>query len=711
MMAETLLEQLNEHQCQAVTAKAQHLLVLAGAGSGKTRVLVHRIAWLIQTQQVSPFSILAVTFTNKAAFEMRSRIEAMLSISTRGMWVGTFHGLSHRLLRAHWREAGLLENFQILDSDDQYRLIKRVQKDLGLSEEKWAPRRTQWFINENKDQGLRPKHIDDHADLYTKTLIKIYQSYEEVCQRAGLVDFAELLLRAYELWSNNEALKTHYQERFAHVLVDEFQDTNTIQYAWIKLLAGEQGYLTIVGDDDQSIYGWRGAKVENIQNFCTHFADAKTIRLEQNYRSTATLLQAANHLIAHNSQRLGKELWTQGKEGEPITVFAAYNDLDEARYIVESISEWYRQTNSYQDIAVLYRSNAQSRVLEEALINANIPYRIYGGLRFFERAEIKDALAYLRLLVNRNDDAAFERVINTPTRGIGERTLSEIRKFALAQHCSLWSAATQLLQGDVLNGRAKNAVQRFIDLIIQMDKMIAKETLSKQIALVIQHSGLRDAYVLSSHEKAQIKLENLNELISAGLQFSSESEGQNPLIAFVTHAALESGENQSDAYQDCVQLMSLHAVKGLEFPLVFMSGLEEGLFPHKMSYDDPQRLEEERRLCYVGMTRAKQKLVISHAQMRRLQGEDRYNRPSRFVAEIPTQFIRKVRNPSRVSRPQLQSQCANAPFPLGSTVKHKQFGSGVVMNYEGEGEHLRVQVNFLDAGTKWLVLSYANLQT
>lgn len=721
MDVSTLVDPLNDAQRQAVAAPLGNSLVLAGAGSGKTRVLVHRIAWLLQVENQSPFSIFAVTFTNKAANEMRGRIESLIGNSTHGMWVGTFHGLAHRLLRTHWQEVGLPENFQILDADDQQRLIRRVLAALNLDEAQWVPKQVQWFINNNKDAGLRPKHVDDHNDLHTKTLIRIYQAYEEACQRSGLVDFAEILLRAHELWLNNPAILSHYQQRFGHVLVDEFQDTNAIQYAWIRLLVGNTGTLMVVGDDDQSIYGWRGAKIENIQRIHKDFTDLQVVRLEQNYRSTGNILAAANALIQHNDGRLGKNLWTQDGAGELISLYAGFNDLDEARFVVDKIGQWIRQGNQRRDVALLYRSNAQSRVLEESFVQAGIPYRIYGGLRFFERAEIKDALGYLRLVANRDDDAAFERIINTPTRGLGDQTLTIIREHARANSLTLWRSAQELIIQNALSSRAHNSLALFCDLINDLARDCEKLALGEITTRVLYGSGLFDHYQKEKGEKGQTRVENLEELINAAKQYQDDSNSElSPLAAFLSHAVLESGENQGDASEDCVQLMTLHSAKGLEFPLVFLCGVEEGLFPHHLSVEDPYRLEEERRLCYVGMTRAMRKLYITYAERRRLHGNDAYHRPSRFISEIPEKLIHEVRFKTNVTKPiTLTQQRApkmvdSTPHPsglrLGQRVMHPRFGEGVVLSYEGNGEHTRVQVKFADQGTKWLIAAFAKLQ-
>jgi len=728
MEIETLLDGLNDKQREAVAAPLENLLVLAGAGSGKTRVLVHRIAWLLGVERTSPYSILAVTFTNKAAAEMRGRIEALLGSDPgsqhRGLWMGTFHGIAHRLLRAHHLDAKLPADFQILDSDDQLRLIKRVIRGQNLDEKQWLPRSVAGFINGKKDDGLRPRDIDPLGDPVAKTYLRLYQIYQETCDRAGLVDFAELLLRAHELWLHKPHILAHYQQRFAHILVDEFQDTNAIQYAWIRLLAGERNHVMIVGDDDQSIYGWRGAKVENISRFLSDFQGARTIRLEQNYRSTATILSAANLLIANNAERLGKELWTDGAEGEPISVYAAFNELDEARFVVGRLKAWKNEGGTLDECAILYRNNAQSRVLEEALMQERLAYRIYGGLRFFERQEIKDAMAYLRLLGNRGDDASFERVVNTPTRGIGERTVGLIREAARDQGLNLWQAAIALCERKVLAGRAASAVSQFINLINLLERDTSELPLHVQIDRVVRQSGLWGLYEAEKSEKGQSRIENLEELVNAARTFSPDEAMADlpPLTAFVAHAALEAGESQADEFEPAVQLMTLHSAKGLEFPLVFMVGVEEGMFPSQTSAEQSGRLEEERRLCYVGMTRAMRKLYMTHAESRRLYGKEMYHRPSRFLKELPSECLEEVRLRTQVSwaqpvapqsrfNPRLTQESFNdTGLRLGQRVRHAKFGEGVVLNYEGSGPQYRVQVNFDEAGSKWLVASYARLE-
>jgi DNA helicase-2/ATP-dependent DNA helicase PcrA len=706
-----LLDDLNDAQREAVTAGHGPLLVLAGAGSGKTRVLTHRVAWLVGVEGISPHSILAVTFTNKAAAEMRGRIERMLATPVAGMWIGTFHGLSHRLLRQHWREANLPQGFQILDAEDQLRLIRRVLKGLNLDEAYWPPRQAQWFINGHKEDGRRPQQLSESGDPTQRELKRVYLAYEESCQRAGLIDFAELLLRAFELLRDNVALRQHYQRRFQHVLVDEFQDTNAIQYEWLKLLAGAHSNLFVVGDDDQSIYGWRGARVENILQFERDHPGTRVVRLEQNYRSTGNILKAANSIIRHNEGRLGKNLWTADKDGEPIQLYTAYSDLDEARFVIDRIQDWVSHGHARAEVAVLYRSNAQSRVFEEALLNAAMPYRVYGGLRFFERQEIKDALAYLRLLASRHDDASFERVCNVPTRGLGAKTLEAVRERARADKISLWESAQKLLGGE-LAARAAGSLAGFLQLIDRMALDTAALPLPEQVEHVLGASGLLDHYKKEKGEKAESRVENLEELVSAARGFEhDESDGLDPLSSFLAHAALEAGEGQAEAWEDCVQLMSLHSAKGLEFPLVFLTGLEEGLFPHERSLTEPGRLEEERRLCYVGMTRARQQLVLTHAEVRRLHGTEHYTSPSRFLGEIDPSLLQEVRAGTRLAsgRPAVDPPAAGG-LRLGGRVRHPQFGDGVVLKYEGQGSHARVHVNFEAAGAKWLVVAYANLQ-
>ena len=710
-----ILDELNEAQRSAVAAEQGNQLVLAGAGSGKTRVLVHRIAWLIRAEGLSPYSVMAVTFTNKAAREMRGRIETMLQRPSHGLWIGTFHGLAHRLLQTHWQEAGLPQNFQILDSDDQLRLIKRVCRELGLDEAKWPPKQAQWFINGQKDEGLRAAHIEPPlGDIYTQTLLRVYAAYEEACQRGGLVDFAELLLRAHELWLKSPETLAHYQERFNILLVDEFQDTNTIQYAWLRVLAGDAIPVVAVGDDDQSIYGWRGAKIENIQRFTQDFRDTQVVRLEQNYRSTKTILDAANGVISHNSGRLGKNLWTAGEDGEPIKLYAGFNEQDEARFIVEQIQGWTDDGNLRRSSAVLYRSNAQSRVIEEALIRVGMPYRIYGGQRFYERLEIRNALAYLRLITGRGDDPALERVINTPTRGIGSKTIDDVRALARERAVSMWQAIEMVLADGLLTPRARTSLGGFKALVDELDSETLELPLEECVEHVIHRSGLLEFHRAEKGERGQARVENLEELVSAAKTFRPEDDTQSPLQQFLDSAALDAGDSQADPYEDSVQMMTLHSAKGLEFPLVILAGLEENLFPHRMSIEEPGRLEEERRLAYVGITRAQQKLLITYAESRRLHGNETYNTPSRFVREIPSELIEEVRLHGGLTRPLASVGSSplsddNTGLSLGQPVMHPMFGEGVVLNIEGRGANARIEVNFAE-GSKWLVLQYANLQ-
>ena len=724
-----ILNPLNDAQRAAVTAPPGPVLVLAGAGSGKTRVLTHRIAWVIEAEGTSPQSILAVTFTNKAAGEMRARVERLLGIPAAALWIGTFHGIAHRLLRIHWREARLAQGFQIMDSEDQQRLIKKVIRAKELDETRWIPREVQWFINKKKDEGRRPARIPDDGDPTRRQLIDIYAAYEEACARTGVVDFAELLLRAFELLRDNPDLLGHYRRRFRHVLVDEFQDTNSIQYAWLKLIAPPQlpgaaglndsahgGYLFGVGDDDQAVYSFRSARPENLQDFRRDYPNSLLFKLEQNYRSTGTILEAANGLIAHNANRLGKKLWTSGARGEPIHLYTAFNERDEAEFVTHRIREHVAQGLKRRDIAILYRSNAQSRVFEEAFLSARIPYKVYGGLRFFERKEIKDALAYLRLIANRNDDASFERVVNLPSRKIGPGTLEPLRERARAAGTSLWAAAAAPLgaPGAELAGRAAAGLGSFLSLIDALARETAGLALHEQVDAVLKGSGLIGHYQKDKADRGEARVENLDELVSAARGFTPEASDLPPLEAFLAHAALESGEGQANEWEDCVQMMTLHMAKGLEFPVVFLAGLEEGLFPHQRSTVDLEGLEEERRLAYVGMTRAMKFLYLTYAEQRRLHGVDTYGQASRFVREIPEELIEEVRPRVQVSRPlavgRFRPEEPAAPgMRLGGRVRHGKFGDGVILNVEGNGAHARVQVNFERQGTKWLMVQYANL--
>ena len=750
-----ILDPLNDAQREAVTTPpGRPVLVLAGAGSGKTRVLVHRIAWLILVEEVMPQHLFAVTFTNKAAWEMRHRIEDLLGFPTRHFWIGTFHGLAHRLLRIHWRETGLAEGFQIIDSDDQLRMIRRLLKNLGLDEKEVSPREVQWFINRQKDEGLRPGRVDDEGRTQRRQLIDLYARYEKVCAAASVVDFGELLLRALELLEQRPELREQYQRRFQHVLVDEFQDTNTIQYRSMRLLAGSTDAPFVVGDDDQSIFRWRGARMEHLQGFQRDFTGTRVVRLEQNYRSTGNILNAANAVIAHNSMRLGKNLWTEGKAGEPITLYAALNEHDEADFVIDRINEYLAGGHRRDEAAVLYRSNAQSRVFEEALLAAGIPYRVYGGLRFFERAEIKDALAYLRLIANRHDDASFDRVVNMPPRGVGAKTMDAVRACAAESGSSLWSGARDCLRDGRLASRAKRSVGGFLELVDNLDADTRELDLHEQVSRVTEASGLLAHHGRAGNETAEARVENLEELVNSaqGLIRDDDSE-LSPLDEFLSYAVLESGESQAGSDQEAVQLMTLHSAKGLEFPLVFVCGLEEGLFPHSRSIDDVGGLEEERRLCYVGLTRAQRKLYLTHAERRRLHGSYRYTAPSRFIREIPRNLLEDMGQRMTVSRPIYRrgqrgerygrrsggpsgerygglaggmsggmsggpsgglppgmTDGDEAPMRLGQRVRHPKFGDGVVLAWEGSGSHARVQVNFETAGTKWLVLAYAKLE-
>ncbi len=720
-----IIDGLNEPQREAVSAPLSNALVIAGAGSGKTRVLVHRIAWLVDIENVSPHGILAVTFTNKAAAELRARTESLLNVSAKSMWVGTFHSLAHRLLRMHWLEAKLPQNFQILDSDDQLRLIKRIMKAQSIDDKKWPPRQVAWFINGQKDEGRRAKEVPTGDDLFQITHQRIYQAYEDACNQGGLVDFAELLLRSHELWLNNPELLAHYQTRFQHVLVDEFQDTNTIQYAWLRVLVGAHSKIMAVGDDDQSIYGWRGAKIENIQRFSQDFSDVMTVRLEQNYRSTQTILEAANSLIQRNTNRLGKELWSEGEKGELIKLYAGFNDLDEARFIAERIAQWIEGGGSPNEAAILYRSNAQSRVLEEALLRANIPYQIYGGQRFFDRIEIKNALAYMRLIEDRNSDPAFERVVNTPPRGIGDKTIEGVRQLARTRGVSLWAAAQAGIDEGVFTSRVHGAIGAFLRLINDLAEAVAPLDLDELAQQVVEVSGLMVFHSQERGERGLARKENLEELVTACRQFSGDlvfpfEDGDRAEVSvlqeFLDQMTLDAGDRQA-AQGPSVQMMTLHSAKGLEFPLVFLGGMEEGLFPHRMSADEPGRMEEERRLAYVGITRAMQELYLTYAESRRLHGQDNYNRPSRFLLEMPKELLSEVRMKASVNHsygsaaPQrsMYSDEVVEGMRMGQRVMHGKYGEGVVLQFEGGGERAKVQVNFSE-GAKWLMVGYANLQ-
>ena len=716
-----IFETLNEPQRKAVTSEAQSLLVLAGAGSGKTRVIAHRVAWLIKAQNVNPHSILTVTFTNKASREMRGRIEDIVQEEMGNFWCGTFHGISHRLLRTHWEEAGLRKEFSILDSEDQHRVIKRVVKSMGLDDTKWPPRQIQWFINKQKDECLRSKDVEVTDDYFTEKMVEIYKVYEELCERESLVDFGELLLRVYVLLKTNGQVLRHYQRRFSHILVDEFQDTNEVQYQFLKMLAASGSNFIAVGDDDQSIYGWRGAKSENINRFTNDYKNTEIIRLEQNYRSTSVILNAANEVIKNNQGRLGKELWTDQKEGEPISVYSAYNEDDEARFVVGSIQNWVAQGRNLDEVAILYRSNAQSRVLEEAILRESLPYKIYGGLRFYERAEIKNAMSYLKLVYGREDDAAFERVINIPPRGIGVKTIEIIRSKAMEGKTSLWKACQELLNNDGFTSRAAQSIEGFMNSFDTLESDTKDLQLWEIVDITIERSGLIEYHKKEAGEKGRTRVENLSELVGAAKDFEPDSFDEldeSSLKMFIDHAALDAGETQASEHELAIQLMTLHSAKGLEFPLVFITGFEEGLFPHKLSIEDPNQLQEERRLCYVGMTRSMEKLFVTHAEMRNLYGSESFNPASRFLREIPEELTVEVRTGGNVSRSsnsklkgsRINGEVPETEFKLGQRVLHESFGEGVILNYEGEGSNARVEVNFDSSETKWLMVTYAKLQ-
>ncbi len=714
-----IFESLNEPQRQAVTSDSKNLMVLAGAGSGKTRVIAHRVAWLIKANGINPHSILTVTFTNKAAREMRGRIEGIVEEQMGNFWCGTFHGISHRLLRTHWEEAGLRREFAILDSEDQFRVIKRVSKSIGLDDTKWPPRQIQWFINKQKDECKRSKDVETSDDYFAEKMNEVYRSYEELCERESLVDFGELLLRTYLLLKSNKNVLDHYKQRFRHILVDEFQDTNEVQYQFLKMLSEGDSHIMSVGDDDQSIYGWRGAKSENINRFTKDYKNTEIIRLEQNYRSTSVILGAANAVIKNNQGRMGKELWTDQKEGEPISIYSAYNEDDEARYVVGSIQNWMGQGRDLSEVAILYRSNAQSRALEEAILREGLAYRIYGGLRFYERAEIKNAMSYLRLVFGREDDAAFERVINIPPRGIGAKTLDIIRSRAQKINVSLWKACEDLIETDGFTPRAGQSVQGFMSDFEDLEVETKELSLKDLVDHIISRSGLIEYHKKEAGEKGRTRVENLAELVTAASDFEPETLDENeevPLKLFIDHAALDAGDTQASEHESAIQLMTLHSAKGLEFPLVFITGFEEGLFPHKLSIEEPDQLQEERRLCYVGMTRSMEKLFIVHAEMRNLHGTETFNPPSRFLREIPAELTLEVRTGGSIARRNSsmdkvsKGEVPDTDFKLGQRVFHEVFGEGVILNYEGQGSNARVEVNFDSSKTKWLMVSYAKLK-
>jgi DNA helicase-2/ATP-dependent DNA helicase PcrA len=717
-----ILEHLNDKQREAVTSEKQHLMVLAGAGSGKTRVLVHKIAWEVEALRKNPASIMAVTFTNKAAAEMRSRIEELLQSPMMDTWVGTFHGLAHRMLKRFHKEASLSSGFTILDSDDQLRIIKRIAKELSLDEASWPSRQSQWQINSWKDEGYRSDKVNDHGDHFKENINKIYKEYEAVCLRDNLVDFGELLLRSYEVVRDNPSVRAFFHLRFKSILVDEFQDTNTIQYKWLLEIASDQATIIAVGDDDQSIYGWRGAKVENVDSFIKTFDDTEVVRLEQNYRSTNIILGAANALIENNTDRLGKNLWTEKLEGEQIVLYQAYNEQDEARFVADVLRDWMSKGEMYEDAAVLYRSNAQSRALEEALLRAAIPYRIYGGQRFYERMEIKNAIAYLKIIFNNSDNPAFERSISNPTRGVGEKTLAKIRGTAKSFNISYIKASAKLIDEGTISGRGGAGLRSYLEFISRCKEFIEENPLSDLMEEIIKTSGLVAYHAKEPGEKGKTRVENLEELVSATTNFeqSIKEDKPNKEIAeqYLDMISLDSGDRQASEHDDAAQLMTLHSAKGLEFKLVIMTGLEESLFPHGRSMENPAQLEEERRLCYVGITRAMEKLYITHAESRRLHGSDTFNPPSRFLREIPKALINEIRPRAQTNIPYNRKDFTETKFEfeeeigiaLGQRVAHKTFGEGVVLNYEGSGEAARVQINFSKAGTKWLVMAYANLE-
>ena len=720
MDVSNILNELNDRQRDAVTSEAPSLLVLAGAGSGKTRVLVHRVAWIVEAMQSNPNSVMAVTFTNKAANEMKSRIQELLQSPLADLWCGTFHGLAHRTLKRFYKEANLISTFTVLDAEDQLRVIKRICKDNNLEESSWPAKQIQWQINSWKDAGKRPKNVDDSKDFYAETVKKIYSQYDEICKKDSLVDFAELLLKSYELLKSNKKVRDFFHRRFRHILIDEFQDTNVIQYAWLNEVASKEASITAVGDDDQSIYGWRGAKVGHLEDFKTKHKHNETIRLEQNYRSTSIILNAANALIENNQARLGKNLWTESNEGEQITLYQAFNEQDEARFVAEIIKSWMDGGELFSDSAVIYRSNAQSRAIEEALLRANIPYRIYGGLRFYDRLEIKNAISYLRIIFNPHDNPAFERSVANPTRGVGAKTLAKIRSLANKHNISYIQASSKMIDENIISGRGANGLKKFLEIILGLCGKIDDISLSEIVGSILEQSGLIQFHEKEPGEKGKTRKENLEELLSAAknfeMSFSDDKTNREITEQFLSNVSLDAGDRQADEFDDAVQLMTLHSAKGLEFPLVFMTGLEETLFPHGRSMESPDQLEEERRLCYVGITRAMKKLYLTYAESRRLHGNDIFNPPSRFIKEIPSECIMEIRPKASVTVPYSRNESKPMDFEdqigiaLGQKVQHPKFGQGIVLNYEGAGESARVQVNFETAGTKWLVLSFANLE-
>ena len=714
-----ILDDLNSPQREAVSDESKHSLILAGAGSGKTRVITHKVAWLCKVHNLNPMSLLTVTFTNKAAKEMRGRIENILGEQLNQMWCGTFHSLFHRMLRRHSEEAGLNKSFSILDSEDQNRVIKRVIKSLDLDDATWQPSQAQWFINNQKEEARRKPKIKSNASFIEEKMVDIMNEYQNVCDQEGLVDFSEILLRSYELLTNNKEILEYYQNRFEHILVDEFQDTNEIQYLLLKKLLGKNSFMTVVGDDDQSIYSWRGAKSSNIKRFQKDFKGVKTIKLEQNYRSTKNILSSANAVISNNPERLGKKLWSENKEGEPLKIYRSFNERDEASFIVDIIKNWIDEGRSLNDVAILYRSNAQSRVLEDSILRAELPYRIYGGVRFYERMEIKNALAYAKLLLDSNNDAAFERIVNVPSRGIGAKTTDNVRQYARAESTSLWDAAKLISQGD--EKKSSKAITSFIEKIELLKTKIEGKNLGEIFEQILESTNLKEFHAKEPGEKGRSRKENLEELISAASGFYPVGEDaddeRNELELFLDQASLDAGENQAKADEDAIQMMTLHSAKGLEFPLVFISGCEEGLFPHKRSLEDPRQLAEERRLCYVGITRAMERLYLTHAEVRNMYGMESFSPISRFIKEIPDEFKYEIRMSSEKPKtsgfvPKIVggTEFNGEDFSLGDLVSHDVFGEGIILNYEGEGANARVEVNFSKEGIKWLVLSFAKLK-
>ncbi|MBV12809.1 MAG: DNA helicase II [Flavobacteriaceae bacterium] len=714
-----ILDDLNPIQREAVTEELPYSLVLAGAGSGKTKVITHKVAWLCKVKEINPLSLMTVTFTNKAAKEMRGRIESILGEQLNQMWCGTFHGLFHRMLKMHWQEAGLAKSFSILDGDDQNRVIKRVIKRMNLDEATWQPRQTQWFINKQKDEGRRIAKLPNKATYVEEKMADIYLEYQKTCEEENVVDFAEILLRCYEMLAKNPELLNHYQKRFQHILVDEFQDTNEIQYLLLKQLVGKEGEMTVVGDDDQSIYSWRGAKSSNINRFIKDFKGVKTLKLEQNYRSTTNILSAANAVIRNNPERLGKELWTEKEEGELVKIYRAFNERDEAKFIVDIIKSWVDEGRNLSECAIIYRSNAQSRILEDSILRADLPYRIYGGVRFYERLEIKNALAYAKLAIDQKNDAAFERIINIPTRGVGAKTMDQIREIAREENSSLWIAAKTF--ADSAGPKIANSLKTFFKLIENFSESAAKKEIEEFFENLIESSNLKNFHGKEPGEKGRSRVENLEELVSAAAGYFSIGEDaddeRSQLELFLDQASLDAGENQAEENEDAIQMMTLHSSKGLEYALVFIAGCEEGLFPHKRSTEDPRQLAEERRLCYVGMTRAMERLYLTYAEVRNVYGVDGFSPASRFLKEIPEEFKYEIRmaseniNKSKSFSPKIVGGTDHkvGGFALGDRVGHPSFGEGVILNYEGDGSNARVQVNFDQEGTKWLVLSFAKL--